>query len=301
MHLKRWHAVALGVVLLVLGAKHFLLDTAVQPSGEYVIDVEALHRAATGGGPLPTRIEVEKVAEFAFPRSLVVAGDGLRMHAMVLLSHRVVWADRTLVVDAAMSPGDAGQLPGSKYFRASYDRVQAALSTATQIVFTHEHPDHVGGVARADDFSKIAGAVLMTREQASGPKLDREQFPAERLRQLKLLDYDGPRAIAPGVVIQKAPGHTPGTQLVYVELESGARYLFVGDIAWSEDNITLQRGRPALATLLMKEDRASVASELRAIAGLPRDVHVVVAHDPVALRRDLAAGLFQEGFTGPHS
>ena len=48
----------------------------------------------------------------------------------------------------------------------------------------------------------------------------------------------------------------------------------------------------------MKEDRGAVAAQLRAFAELPSDVHVIIAHDPVALARDLAAGLYREGF-GP--
>ena len=99
------------------------------------------------------------------------------------------------------------------------------------------------------------------------------------------------------MVLQKAPGHSPGSQLVYVELASGQRFLFVGDIAWTKDNIRLQTGRPGVATLLMSEDRPAVAAQLHALAQLPADVHVIVAHDPIALDDDLKAGLYREGFT----
>ena len=85
---------------------------------------------------------------------------------------------------------------------------------------------------------------------------------------------------------------------MYVELSSGARFLFVGDIAWSADNVRLQRGRPGIATLLMKEDRPAVAAEVRAIGELPASVHVIFAHDPVTLANDLRAGLYRQGFTG---
>ena len=105
--------------------------------------------------------------------------------------------------------------------------------------------------------------------------------------------------MAPGVVLQKAPGHSVGTQLVYVELANGTRYLFIGDIAWTYDNITRQIGRPGIATLLMKEDRPAVAAQLQALAALPKDVHVIAAHDPVELERDLKAGLFKQGFSSP--
>jgi glyoxylase-like metal-dependent hydrolase (beta-lactamase superfamily II) len=295
---KRWPWVVLSLVAIIFIGGHFLLGTAASPSGQFVIDVDALHRTAIAGGALPERIEVEKVGEFAFPQTFVVAGGGFRMHPMVLLAHRVVWPDRSLIIDTAMAPEAAKKMPGAKFEEAAYGRLQAALKTANDIVFTHEHSDHVGGVAAASEFSAIAGNVRMTQEQLASPKLERAQFPAGALDSLKALTYEGLYAIAPGVVLQKAPGHSPGSQLVYVELASGARFLFVGDIAWSLDNIRLQTGRPAVATLLMKEDRGAVASEVKAFAGLPPSVHLVIAHDPKTLESDLAAGLYRDGFSG---
>lgn len=303
MKLKRWQRVALWVVgtlfVLLLAAKHFLLDTPAAPSKDYVIDLAALHRAATAApGALPDHIEVEKVADFGFPRTLVVAGDGFAIHKMVLLAHRVVWPDHTLLVDTAMSPAAGGSLPGAKFDPAAFDRVEKAMVQAKDIVFSHEHVDHVGGVAAAPDFGAIAPQTHLTREQLSSPKLERKDFAPGTLERLKALDYQGLYTVAPGVVLQKAPGHSPGSQLVYVELASGARYVFVGDIAWTKDNITLGRGRPGIATLLMSEDRPAVAAQLRALAALPKDVHVVAAHDPVALDNDLHAGLYRLGFSG---
>ena len=107
MRLKRWQWICLGVVALILVGKHLLFDTAAAPGEEFVIDVEALHRAATATGPLPQRIEVEQVGEFSFPQTLAVAGDGWSKHPMVLLAHRVVWPDRSLVIDTAMSAAAA--------------------------------------------------------------------------------------------------------------------------------------------------------------------------------------------------
>jgi glyoxylase-like metal-dependent hydrolase (beta-lactamase superfamily II) len=299
MRVKRWQWVCVGVIVLLLIGKHFLLDTAAAPGERFVIDVEALHRAAVGAGPLPERIEVETVAEFAFPRTLVVAGDGWKMHPMVLLAHRVVWPDRSLLIDTAMSPEATKVLPSSKADAAAFARVEAAMKQADTIVFTHEHSDHVGGVAAAPDFAAIAPKVRMTREQLNGPKLERGEFPAGTLESLKPLDYQGLYALAPGVVLQKAPGHSVGTQLVYVELANGTRYLFVGDIAWTNDNITRQIGRPGIATLLMKENRPAVAAQVQALAQLPKDIHVIVAHDPVEFERDMKQGLFKAGFTVP--
>lgn len=294
---KRWFWVLVGIAAVVLIAKHFLLDTAAAPGAKYVIDLQALHRAATASGALPDHIEVEQVGAFAFPQKLVIAGDSFHLHPMVLLSHRVVWPNRSLIIDTAMSPAAAKAMPGSKIDEAAFARVQAALKKADDIVFTHEHSDHVGGVASSPDFASIAKKVRITREQLNSPKLEQKDFPPGALGQLEALDYHGLYTLAPGVVLQKAPGHSVGSQLIYVELANGTRFLFVGDIAWAYDNITRQTGRPGLATLLMSEDRPAVAAQLQALAALPPDVHIIVAHDPVTLAKDLAAGLYRKGFS----
>lgn len=295
---RRWPWILLSVVAVLVGGGYALVGTAAAPTGEYVIDLAALHAAAVGKGPLPERIEVEKVGDFAFPRTLVVAGDGIHLHPMVLLAHRVVWPDRSVVIDTALGPAAAKKLPGSRMDVAAFDRVEAALKGASAIVFTHEHVDHVGGLASAADPAAIAKQVMMTREQLDSPRLERGDFAPGALGRLQPLAYEGLHAVAPGVVLQKAPGHSPGSQLVYVELASGRRFLFVGDIAWSRDNITLQRGRPYMAKLFLGEDRPAVAAQLAALRHLPDDVHLVVAHDPVALAHDLAAGLYRQGFSG---
>ncbi|HEY6877505.1 MAG TPA: MBL fold metallo-hydrolase [Polyangiales bacterium] len=296
--MRKWWIGAAVVVGVLFFAKVLLLDSSAEAADNYVIDLDALHRAANSQGELPTSIEVERIADFAFPRTFVVAGDGFRMHPMILLSHRVLWPDGTsIVLDTGLTEHDSEMLPSARFHREGFERMEKALREAQQIVFTHEHVDHVGGVAGAPDFAAVAGKVVITKEQFDGPRLERDKFAAGTLEQLKPITYSGLRVLAPGVVLQKAPGHSTGTQLIYVELAGGVRYLFVGDIAWTEDNIALQRGRPALATLVIKEDGAAVASQLRAFAALPKDVHVVVAHDPVAYERDLKAGLFRAGFS----
>jgi glyoxylase-like metal-dependent hydrolase (beta-lactamase superfamily II) len=295
---RRWPWVVLGIVALLLVGGYLSLQTAAAPGGEYVIDLPALHRAAVATGALPERIEVEKIGEFAFPRRLVVAGEGFHLQPMVLLAHRLVWPDRTLIIDTAMGPAASKKMPGSKLDAGAFERLQAAMKKASLIVFTHEHVDHVGGVASAPDFPAIAKQVRLTREQLDSPKLERGDFPPGALASLEPLAYDGLYTLAPGVVLQKAPGHSPGSQLIYVELASGQRFLFVGDVAWTHDNITLQKGRPWIAKPLMGEDRPAVAAQLRALAQLPPDVHVIVAHDPVALASDLQAGLYRQGFSG---
>ena len=297
MRIKRWLWALAIIAVVLLSSKIYLLDSAASPGTAFVIDTDAWHRLATASGPLPDHIEVEKIGTFAFPKKLVVAGESFHLHPMVLLSHRIVWSDRSIIIDTGVSPAAGKKMPGAKLDESAYNRMQAAMRNADLILFTHEHSDHMGGLASSPDFASIAKHARVTREQLNGPKLERSDFAPGALEQLQPFDYQGMVAVAPGVVVQKAPGHTTGTQLIYVELKNGQRYLFVGDIAWTFENITRERGRPRLAELLMKEDRAQVAAQLQALHKLPKEIHIIVAHDPLALEHDVNEGYVKQGFT----
>jgi glyoxylase-like metal-dependent hydrolase (beta-lactamase superfamily II) len=204
MRRKRWPWVIVAIFVILLIAKHFLLDVPASAGPEYAIDLDALHRAATASGPLPESIEVEKIADFAFPRTFAVAGDGFRLNPMVLLAHRVVWPDRSVIIDTAMAPAATKKMPSSHADQAAFDRLEKAMRQASAIVFTHEHPDHVGGIAAAPDPESIIPQTRMTREQLTSPRLDRTEFPAGLLDKLTPLDYSGLYAVAPGIVLPTA-------------------------------------------------------------------------------------------------
>src|SRR3954452_17337212 len=64
MKIKRRMWISACVLVALLIAKYFLLDTPAEATGSYAIDIEALHRVAIAGGGLPERIEVEKIGDF---------------------------------------------------------------------------------------------------------------------------------------------------------------------------------------------------------------------------------------------
>jgi hypothetical protein len=128
---RRWPWVLASIVALAIVVGHALVGTPEPPSGTFMIDLKALHNAAVANdGPLPDHIEVEKVGEFAFPSTLVVAGDSFRLHPMVLLAHRVVWPDHSIVIDTAMGADATKKMPGSRLVpgaracRLSYVRME---------------------------------------------------------------------------------------------------------------------------------------------------------------------------------
>jgi len=67
----------------------------------------------------------------------------------------------------------------------------------------------------------------------------------------------------------KAPGHTPGSQMVYVALQSGKEVLLSGDVAWHMDGVRMNTGKDAP---WIKEPPELMAAELNGstASALPR-------------------------------
>lgn len=109
-------------------------------------------------------------------------------------------------------------------------------------------------------------------------------------------------AIAPGIVVLPAPGHTPGSQLVYVQLKDGREYLFVGDTASLADNIRLLRPRSRYVMSNMSgDDRSAVFLQSRAIQGLlntESQIYLVPGHDASETESLVDRGAIDRGFTG---
>jgi glyoxylase-like metal-dependent hydrolase (beta-lactamase superfamily II) len=107
-------------------------------------------------------------------------------------------------------------------------------------------------------------------------------------------------AIAPGMVLIAAPGHTPGSQMVYVKLADGRELLFLGDVTWHQRNIDVKRERPRWVTaLLIQEDRAKVSGQINALSELSTqepELRIVPGHDGEVMDALTAAGYFDKGF-----
>ena len=82
------------------------------------------------------------------------------------------------------------------------------------------------------------------------------------------------------MVLIKAAGHTPGSQMIFVRLQSGRELVFAGDAAWHTDGIRLLRGKDAP---WIQEDEAAIAAQLRWLNTIGRPganrVFVIASHD----------------------
>lgn len=292
--------VVVAVVVLVV----LLQGPGVPEHSDYQLDLATLRKLADqAGGAGPVKINAAEVARANVPAAFFLGGVRFDRQEAVFPAYQILYADGTMIVVDA-PPGRAffhASFPGG-FDDAQYRAEQDALTHARAIVVTHEHADHLQGIAESPNLAAFADHLMLTREQRDDTKWMRtSKFPENVRASLHPIDYDHYYPLAPGVVLIKAPGHTPGSQIVYVRLADNSEYLLIGDVAWAMEQVTTPKCRPRLAELALGENAQQVTSELRALHDLafanPK-VHIVVAHDAKQLADYEVAGKIGRGFAG---
>jgi glyoxylase-like metal-dependent hydrolase (beta-lactamase superfamily II) len=274
---------ALFALFVVLGT---VIPHAQAPS--WSADISEIRRVATLiPGRKPVRINVLKFAESRRTKNFSVKGEPATPSVQARTVFQVVYPDGYVMVDAGMDEPMHKQIgrgaEGEPYFAEQAQQVEKALRGARSIVFTHEHGDHVTGIIRTPYLAELAPKTILTRAQVNTLET-RPQFPdlkitEEQAQRYHIIDYEKYMAFAPGWTLIKAAGHTPGSQMMFITLESGREYLLIGDAAWHMDGVRKVAGKDAPWIV---EDTAAVNAQLKWLNGLytgEKNLVIVASHD----------------------
>ncbi|MBU1376190.1 MAG: MBL fold metallo-hydrolase [Alphaproteobacteria bacterium] len=195
--------------------------------------------------PLPTSTmstNVEPATRTAWFKDMFMGPEAFDWPLNVLV---VRSGDQIILVDAGLG----GQFPGFPRAGQFPQRLEAAgidLASVTDVVITHMHMDHVGGLLVDEVRSRLRPDLRIHVSATEvdfwkSPDFSRTVMPTpipEVLRSTaaefvqmygdKLHTFDQEFEVAPGVVVQRTGGHTPGHSIVRVTA-GDERLTFAGD------------------------------------------------------------------------
>ena len=256
--------------------------------------------AAVIPGRRPLRLNVLKFAESRRTKNFSIKGAPTDPSVQARTAFQVMYADGHVMVDAGMDQQVHrffGRGVEEPYDAVAAAQVERALTAAKLIVVTHEHGDHVAGVIHTPRARELAPRTILTKSQVqtllTTPQMPEIKLTEEMAARYLVVDYERYWPLAAGIVLVKAPGHTPGSQMIYIALESGREYLLIGDAAWLMDGVRLMKVKDAP---WITEDQTAIMSQLTWLNELSRSeprLVIVASHDD-----EEHAELIQKGILG---
>lgn len=286
------------LILLVAAPYYWLLmDPGSGSVPARSIDIARLRALADSqSGPRPVAIEYASVATSSGPGTILVAGGGLKTDETAVFVWRLITPGGDTVINTGLSETQAVASGYGQYRPEIQATANDWVHAARRILFTSEEVDHLGGlvmlmVTDSEAAAKVTGnAEQLTALRQFAPAMAKALPPPLKA----LTEPPGYAAIAPGIAAVRTPGHLPGAQMIYVRLQDGREYLFVGDTAPMRRNVEWQRPRSRYsAQWVGNEDRAATFAWIKGLGELHArepGIKLVYGHD---------LGWMEDGVNGP--
>lgn len=268
------------------------------------IPIAALRAAAatTPADQLPQQLRLHQIATLQAPSALVEVGGGFGKTpiAYTAFEARYRGDGGSIFIDASgdRKTASTNAKPENMQFDdKAYRHLLNDMVTARLVLFTHEHRDHVMAVVRNPRIAEVAAHVWLTGAQRPIMLRSAENDAARAIiKQIPAQLGHVIQRVAPGIAVAPMPGHSPGSQLVFVRLQNGQEYLFIGDIGWVMTNVQRVKTRPRLMQWFFfdpPEERSQVLAQLQALHDLSvnePNLTLIPCHDAQYLAQLVKAG-----------
>lgn len=280
------------------------------------IDISKYDRSADINGIAQTKIDTTKLpnvtlsiiktAKRISPQAFVYqGGNWLVDHEVAHIAVMVRHPQGNFLFDTGLGLKAAEQFAGNSALDKqlfSYQMIKPAVTQLQEqgidinsiktIILSHIHWDHASGV---EDFPDTEVMVTKTEYdfglKASRPAVIREQFDDANIK-WRFLEFNNQAyenfdrsfdLFGDGsIVLVPLTGHTPGSTGMFVNLASGKRFFFIGDLSWAKEGFEQPTQRPWLARSIVDNNANQVRDMLVKVYTLKEkhpELIIVPAHD----------------------
>lgn len=193
--------------------------------------------------------------------------------------------DKIILIDVGM--GDKWSEKNKTIYGINNSDHSDLPSKVTDIILTHLHFDHAGGISRYDSNQKIIPSYPAARVHIQKDNLinarsphrkEKASYLPENVNALDLYDLNqvtGDVTLFPGVIVHEVHGHTQGQQWIEI-IDGKEKYFFATDLIPTSHHLhpAYNMGYDMCAKTVFKEKEAFLKRAVN------EDATIVFQHDP---------------------